>query len=61
MVSGIPIVGITQNERFLSCDIVLLGLRFVEIGVCYLSRYSSPLNSIVKQTSPVYIVSPNEI
>jgi hypothetical protein len=23
MVSGIPPVGITQNERFLSCDIVL--------------------------------------
>jgi hypothetical protein len=25
MVSGIPPVGITQNERFSSCDSVLLG------------------------------------
>jgi hypothetical protein len=29
MVSGIPPVGITQNERFLSCDAVLLGVRCV--------------------------------
>jgi hypothetical protein len=29
MVSGITTLGITQNERFLSCDIVLLVLRFV--------------------------------
>jgi hypothetical protein len=28
MVSGIPPVGITQNERFLSCDTVLLGVRY---------------------------------
>jgi hypothetical protein len=31
MVSGIPPVGITQNERFLSCDTVLLGARHVNI------------------------------
>jgi hypothetical protein len=30
MVSGIPPVGITQNERFLSCDTVILGLRLRE-------------------------------
>ena len=30
MVSGIPPVGIIQNERFLSCDTVLLGVRFVK-------------------------------
>jgi hypothetical protein len=30
MVSGIPPVGIAQNERFLSCDTVLLGVRFNE-------------------------------
>jgi hypothetical protein len=29
MVSDIPPVGITQNERFLSSDIVLLGVRYV--------------------------------
>jgi hypothetical protein len=29
MVSDIPSVGITQNERFLSCDTVLLGVRYV--------------------------------
>jgi hypothetical protein len=29
MVSGIPPVGITQNERFLSCDTLLLGVRIV--------------------------------
>jgi hypothetical protein len=29
MVSSIPPVGITQNERFLSCDTVLIGVRFV--------------------------------
>jgi hypothetical protein len=28
MVSGIHPLGITQNERFLSCDTVLLGVRF---------------------------------
>jgi hypothetical protein len=27
MVSGVPPVGITQNERFLSCGTVLLGVR----------------------------------
>jgi hypothetical protein len=31
MVSGIPPVGITQNERFFSCDAVLLGVRYVNI------------------------------
>jgi predicted RNA-binding protein with RPS1 domain len=30
MVSGIPPVGITQIERFLSYDTVLLGVRYVE-------------------------------
>jgi hypothetical protein len=29
MPSGIPPVGITQNERFLSCDSVLLGEWYV--------------------------------
>jgi hypothetical protein len=29
MVSGIPPVGITQNERFLSCDTFLLGVQYV--------------------------------
>jgi hypothetical protein len=29
MVSGILPVGITQNERFSSCDTVLLGVRYV--------------------------------
>jgi hypothetical protein len=29
MVSGIPPVDITQNEPFLSCDTVLLGVRFL--------------------------------
>jgi hypothetical protein len=29
MVSGIPPVGITQNDRFLSCDTVLLEVRYV--------------------------------
>jgi hypothetical protein len=29
MVPGIPPVGINQNERFLSCDSVLLGVRYV--------------------------------
>jgi hypothetical protein len=29
MVSGIPPVGITQNDNFLSCDTVLLGVRYV--------------------------------
>jgi hypothetical protein len=29
MVSGVPPVGITQNERFLSCDTVPLWVRFV--------------------------------
>jgi hypothetical protein len=28
MVPGIPPVGITQNERFLSCDTVLLEVRY---------------------------------
>jgi hypothetical protein len=28
MFSGIPPMGITQNERFLSCDAVLLGVRY---------------------------------
>jgi hypothetical protein len=28
MVSGLPPVGITQNERFFSCDTVLLGVRY---------------------------------
>jgi hypothetical protein len=28
MVSGIPPVGITQNERFLSCDTILLRVRY---------------------------------
>ena len=31
MVSGIPPVGINQNERFLSCDTLLLGVRYVDI------------------------------
>jgi hypothetical protein len=35
MVSGIPPVGITQNERFLSCDTVLLGVRYASyVYVC---------------------------
>jgi hypothetical protein len=29
MVSGISPVGITQNERFWSCDTVLIGVRHV--------------------------------
>jgi hypothetical protein len=29
MVSDIPPVGITQNERFLSCDTVLLAVRYM--------------------------------
>jgi hypothetical protein len=29
MVSGIPPVGITQNQRFSSCDTILLGVRYV--------------------------------
>jgi hypothetical protein len=29
MVSDIPPVGITQNERLLSCDTVLLGMRYI--------------------------------
>jgi hypothetical protein len=29
MVSGIPPVGITQNEGFLSCDRVLIGVLFL--------------------------------
>jgi hypothetical protein len=29
MVSGVPPVGITQNERFLSHDTVLLGVRYI--------------------------------
>jgi hypothetical protein len=32
MVSDIPPVGITQNERFLSCDTVLLGVRCIPQG-----------------------------
>jgi len=28
MVSGLPPVGITQNERFFSCDTILLGVRY---------------------------------
>jgi hypothetical protein len=31
MASGVPPVGITQNERFLSCDTVLLGVRYLDI------------------------------
>jgi hypothetical protein len=31
MVSGIPPVGVIQNERFLSYDTVLLGVRYVNI------------------------------
>jgi hypothetical protein len=33
MVSGILPVGITQNERFLSCDTVLLGVRYIILHV----------------------------
>jgi hypothetical protein len=29
MVSGIPPVGITQNELFLNCDTVLIGVRHI--------------------------------
>jgi hypothetical protein len=32
MVSGIPAVGITQNKRFLSCDTVLIGVRYINIS-----------------------------
>jgi hypothetical protein len=28
-VSDIPTVGVTQNERFLSCETVLLGVRYL--------------------------------
>ena len=33
MVSDVPSVGITQNERFLSCDAVLLGVQYVSMYV----------------------------
>jgi hypothetical protein len=33
MVSGIHPVGITQNECFLSCDTVLLGVRCVSLSL----------------------------
>jgi hypothetical protein len=36
MVSGIPPVGITQNELFLGCDTVLVGVRYVPY--CNLGR-----------------------
>jgi hypothetical protein len=32
MVSGIPPVGITQNEHLLSCDTVLLGVQYSKCG-----------------------------
>ena len=35
MVSGIPSVGITRNECFLSCDTVLRGVRYVCMYVMY--------------------------
>ena len=35
MVSGVPPVGITQNERSLSGDTLLLGVRHVDIRVHY--------------------------
>jgi hypothetical protein len=31
MVSGIPPVGVTQNERFLSCDTVVLKVQYVHV------------------------------
>jgi hypothetical protein len=34
MVSGIPPVGITQIERFLSYDTVLIGVRYVVMQQC---------------------------
>jgi hypothetical protein len=34
MISGIPSVSITQNERFLICDAVLLGVLCVCYGMC---------------------------
>jgi hypothetical protein len=41
MVSGIPPLGITQNERFLSCDTILL-------GVCYVSSFLKNLASLLR-------------
>jgi hypothetical protein len=38
MVSGISAVGLTQNERFLSCDTVLLAVRFMSTVGLHLYR-----------------------
>jgi hypothetical protein len=35
MVSGIPPVGITQSEGFLSCDILLIRVRYVKPALSY--------------------------
>jgi hypothetical protein len=40
MVSGIPIIGIIQNERFLSCEIFLLGVRYVLLIYIYIYHSS---------------------
>jgi hypothetical protein len=42
MISGIPPVGITQNKRFLSCDTVLLGVRYhnsLYTATCFYTSY----------------------
>jgi hypothetical protein len=42
MVSAIPPVGRAKNERFLSCDAVLLGVRYVDqiLTVSVLVKYT---------------------
>jgi hypothetical protein len=45
MVSNIPPVGVTQNERFSSCDTVLLGVR------CDISTKNSARQKAFQSTS----------
>jgi hypothetical protein len=56
MVSGVLPVGITQNERFLSRDTVLLGVRCVCVCVrIHLSATACRLgsDSVAKQTTVI--------
>jgi hypothetical protein len=45
MVSGIPPVGMTQNEHFLSCDTVLLGVQCILCGYVLATSSDHPLHS----------------
>jgi hypothetical protein len=46
MVPDIPPVDITQNERFLSCDNVLLGVRYVDGKICQMRLSKALLGGI---------------